>query len=148
MAIMINCATDWTFDLFCADCEQYKATPIKGVHVSRNASDREKFIVWLKNMVRDFRADFRAENDGKDIALNYSYSAGLVYVGDFFKRELWESGFSDYYKDVYGQRPHLDTWYYIYMLGLSTCEDTFRTFCAHPIENAIENAQRERNREW
>ncbi len=148
MAIMINCATDWTFDLFCADCEQYKATPIKGVHVSRNASDREKFIVWLKNIVRDFRADFRAENDGKDIALNHSYSAGLVYVGDFFERELWESGFSDYYKDVYGQRPHLNSWYYIHVLGLPMEMDIAWTFCAHPIENAIENAQRERNREW
>lgn len=139
MAIMINCAIDWTFDLFCADCEQYKATPIKGVHVSRNASDREKFIVWLKNMVRDFRADFHAENDGKDIS-KYGYD----YVGDFFERELWESGFSDYYKDVYGQRPHLDTWYYVHVLGLPMTGDIARTFCASPIENAIYSAKLQR----
>ena len=137
MAIMINCAIDWTYDKFVADCKKYNATPIKGVHPSRNASDEEFFIVWLKNLARDFRADFRAKNNGKDYD-------GSHYVGDYFKQELRDAYFSDYYKDTYGQRPHLDMWYYIYVLGLPTGSDIIHTFCSHPIENASENAKRVR----
>lgn len=149
MAIMINCATDWTFDLFMEDVELYKATPIKGVHCRKNASAREKFIVWFKNYARDFKADFQSKNGGKIIAENCSYTAGLVYVGDFFIKDIYENScFSDFYKDVYGQRPHLPMWYYIHAIGLSTCEDTFRTFCSHPIEDAIWIAKQTREANW
>jgi len=141
MATMINCAIDWTFDLFIEDVALYKATPIKGVHCRKNASDREEFMVWLKNTVRDFRIEFEKEYGNPTINRNGFYSNHSIYIGDFFERELHGYYFSDFYKDTYGQRPHLPMWFYIHALGLSMQEDVPRLFCANPIEDAIENAK-------
>lgn len=141
MAIMFNCATDWTFDLFMEDVALYKATPIKGVHCRKDASDRENFMVWLKNLVRDFRIEFEKENGNRNFD-------GYRWIGDYFKRELCESGFSDFYKDTYGQRPHLDCWYYVYALGLPSTGDDAHLFCASPIESAISSARLYREIEW
>ena len=64
----------------------------------------------------------------------------------FARESMFTDGwFSDYYKDTYGQRPHLAIWYYIHMLGLPMSEDTGRTFCASPIEDACANASWVRN---
>ena len=68
----------------------------------------------------------------------YSREAG--YAGDAFAAELQDWPFSDLYKDAYGQRPHLNMWYYVHALGLPMSEDVARTFCASPIEDAQRNA--------
>ncbi len=130
---------DWTFDLFMEDAKLYSATPMKGVYCRKNASERERFMVWLKNAARDFAENWKKEHDGK------LYDRYDGYIGDgFFAREFFEMGFSDYYKDIYGQRPHLDRWFYVQALGLDHSEDIIRTFCAYPVEDAIEEAKMNR----
>lgn len=130
---------DWTFDMFQEDAELYRATPMKGVYPSRNASRREKFMTWFKNLARDFKAEWLKENDGR------LYN-GYEYIGDAFEQEIYNSCFSDFYKDTYNQRPHLPIWFYIQATELPHGEDTIRTFCAQPIRDAVENAKT--NREW
>ena len=114
MAIMMNCAQDWTYDMFLEDAKTYTALPIKGVHCRANASWRERFMRDLKTLARD---------------------------GDAFERALINWDFSDYYKDTYGQRPHLSMWYYVQAFGFQHGEDTSRTFCANPVRDAIRDAQ-------
>lgn len=136
MATMINCAIDWTYDLFAEDAKLYSAKPIKGVHCRSNASDRERFMTWLKDLVRDFKQEWFEEfGEGK------MYAPFAGYIGDAFGVKMMDENFSDYYKDVYGQRPHLDAWFYIHQLGLPTGQDTIRMFCNDPVAEAIKNAK-------
>lgn len=141
MAIMINCATDWTYDLFMEDASLYSAKPIKGVHCASDASDRERFMTWFKNLARDFKAEW-LERYGCE----YSNHAG--WMGDAFGYEACECLFSDYYKDTYGQRPHLDMWMYVKAVGFYTRKEGIATFCATPVEDAIERAKKVRECEW
>lgn len=129
MAIVFNCAQDWTFDLFVADAAIYSAD-------SAPSSDdyRGDFMVYLKRFVRKFEEDWTSAHDGK-------LYADHEYIGDAFGRELVDSCFSDCYKDAYGQRPHLPLWYYVHVLDLPQTEDAFRTFCADPIEDAMDLAR-------
>ena len=129
---------DWTFDLFMEDAKLYSATPMRGVYCRKSASEREVFMVWLKNAARDFAENWKKEHDGK------LYDRYDGYIGDGFERELCKMGFSDYYKDTYGQRPHLGRWFYIQALKLPHREDVIRTFCAYPVEDAIEEAKMNR----
>ena len=134
MAIMINCAQDWTYDFFIEDSKLYKATPIKGVHCRKDASDREQFMVWLKNAARDFTAEWKQDHKG-------FYDRYDGWIGDAFAQTLCRGIFSDVYKDTYGQRPHLPIWFYVHLLGMPMQEDTARTFCASPVEDAMEEAE-------
>lgn len=139
MATMINCAIDWTYDLFVEDAKLYSAKPIKGVHCRSNASDRERFMTWLKDLVRDFKQGwFEVHGEGK------MYAPFAGYIGDAFGVKMMDANFSDYYKDVYGQRPHLHIWFYINQLGLPTGQDTIRMFCNDPVAEAIKNAKANR----
>ena len=137
MAVMINCATDYTYDLFVEDMEKYTATPIRGVHCRRNAGDRERFARTMKNMVRDYKEEWAAHSDKV-------YDKMYGWIGDGFIFFFFFSCFSDLYKDTYNQRPHLDMWFYVTALGLPTGQDVFRTFCSSPVEDAIEAARRNR----
>lgn len=134
MAIMVGFGADWSYDLFDEDSKIYKATPIKGVHCRKDASDREAFMVWFKNNVRDFIAEWKKE-------CPHQYDNVKGWIGDAFANELCMMNFSDYYKDTYGQRPHLPSWYYVHAVGLPMSEDVSRMFCASPIENAIRDAK-------
>ena len=136
MARMYNMAQDWTFDKFAEDAQLYKATPMKGVYPRRDASNREKFMTWFKGCVRDFKAQWMDDHEG--------HLYDLEWVGDAFSRELLDMCFSDYYKDVYGQRPHLDAWYYIHLADLPQIGDVGRTFCADPIGDAVRRAAKTR----
>ena len=127
-------AMDWTYDLFNEDANLYKATPIKGVRCSRDASDREDFMVWFKNCARDFTEEWKRD-------CPYLYDRRRGWIGDAFEDRLSDMCFSDFYKDTYGQRPHLPAWYYIHATGLPHSEDTARTFCANPIGNAVRGAK-------
>lgn len=135
MAIMINCAQDWTYDMFLEDVKIYTALPIKGVHCRANASWRERFMRDLKTFVRDFEKKWLEEHDG------HRYDRCDGWIGNDFERAMFDWDFSDYYKDAYGQRPHLSMWYYVHAFGFQHSEDVSRTFCAHPIEDAIRNAK-------
>lgn len=126
---------DWTFDKFFEDSKMYKATPIKGVHCSATATDREQFMVWFKNTARDFKGQWLKSHTG----LWDRYDG---YIGDAFARELDTMNFSDIYKETYGQRPHLADWYYVHVIGFPTDEDVIRTFCETPIEDAVDCARR------
>lgn len=134
MAIMISCARDWTYDVFHTAMEQYEGTPQKGVHCREDASDIEQFVTWFKNQARDFREQWLGE-------YNSEYVFGIGWIGDAFEEDFDWDWFSDYYKDVFGQRPHLPRWYYIHPLGMPMLDDVGRTFCADPINDAISNAK-------
>ena len=137
MITMINCASDFTYDFFVEDAKLYKAKPIKGVHCRNNASNREKFMTYLKDMARDFKQEWTKDK--------HLYDRYYGWIGNAFERELSNSLFSDLYKDTYGQRPHLPYWYYITLLDLPHGEDVIRTFCETPIEDACRNAKEIRN---
>ena len=139
MAIMINCGRDWTFDMFMEDAKLYKATPCKGVHCPKDADYRQYFMTTLKNYARDFKEEWFKTHE-------HLYDSYDGYIGDAFARSLYRFGFSDFYKEAYYQRPHLDTWYYVHAVGFPQSEDTARMFCASPVEYAINNAKR--TREW
>ena len=139
MAVMINLAQDWTFDMFVEDANLYKATAQKGVHCRSNAEYREYFMVTLKNQVRDFLANWNKDHDG------HLYDRYDGWAGDAFAKELRRSEFSDFYKEAYGQRPHLGMWFYVHVLGLPHSEDVGRTFCATPVEDATNMAKRVRD---
>lgn len=126
-------ATDFTYDLFVEDAKKYTATAIKGVHCRRNADEREHFMVWLKNAARDFKETWMKSHKGL-------YDRHDGYIGDAFAQTL-DDWFSDFYKDTYGQRPHLDNWYYVHALGLPMQSDIARTFCADPVELACSMAK-------
>ena len=112
MAIMVNFATDWTFDMFLEDCKSYKALPIKGVRCPKGASDRERFIASVKLHCNEFvEANKQAFTNEHGILLRYELGEALKQSLD---RSLY---FSDYYKDVYNQRPHLDRDLYLTALG-------------------------------
>ena len=135
MAIMMNCAQDWTYDMFLEDVKLYTPLPIKGVHCRANASWREQFMRNLKTFARDFEEKWIEEHEG------HIYDRYDGWIGNAFERALINWDFSDYYKDAYGQRPHLDTWYYVHALGFHHSEDVSRMFCADPVEDAVINAQ-------
>ena len=126
---------DWTFDLFAEDAEKYQAKPMRGIHCSKNASDREKFMVWFKNCARDFKEAWLKSHDG---CLYDRYDG---WIGDAFAREFSDMCFSDFYKDTYYQRPHLPNWYYVQVTGLPTGEDVAYTFCSSPAEDAVYRAK-------
>ena len=130
-------ATDWTYDLFMEDASLYKATPRKGIHCRKNASYRECFMRWFKNRARDFETEWNA-------AHAYRYDRTDGWIGDTFAKTL-DDCFSDFYKDAYGQRPHLPAWFYVQAVGLPMSEDTARTFCASPVNDAIESAKQARS---
>ncbi len=150
---MYNCASDWSFDLFLADCKKYKALPIKGVYCRQGASDNEVFISTIKLICNEWLADHTEDYTVRGINSNgreYCY----VETRDLCKA-LWaylrnDVYFSDWYKDTYNQRPHLNGDLYLYALGYTELIDrltwlglSFRTM-NDIIEDYAKSAQRSR----
>lgn len=127
-------AMDWTYDLFNEDAHNYEATDTNS---NVYGCDRESFMHWFKNSAKRFVSEWKETHE-------HLYDTYDGYVGDAFAATLRDGFFSDFYKDVYGQRPHLPLWYYVKAVGLPQLEDTSRMFCASPIEDAIEDAKRMR----
>lgn len=119
---------DWTYDEFLADVAQY------GKDEDDPSNYRAYFIGYLKRSVERFLAKWNRAHDGK------LYAKGYGWAGDEFA-DGWLDGFSDFYKEAYGQRPHLPNWFYIHPLGLPMSEDTARRFCASPIMDAADEAK-------
>ena len=117
-------ATDWTYDLYVNDVESTDEIKDKW---------RKNFITYMKEIVNEFKTNWLKDHDGK------LYDG--EWVGDAFAGSDYLDCFSDYYKDAYNQRPHLDMWYYIHPLGLPMREDSFRTFCSDPIDSAKYSAK-------
>lgn len=91
MAIMINCAMDWSFDRFADAMESVNALPMAhGVRPSANLSDEQRFCVYVKT------------------ALKFADFSDYRYIDETIKEVLHEMNFSDWYKDTFNQRPHFD----------------------------------------
>ena len=119
MAMMINCATDWTFDIFAADMEAVKALPLpKGVRPAKNLTEGQKFAQYVKTYFKF--ADF-----GEHRCVDYNMS-----------QLLRDMNFSDWYKDVYGQRPHFDAYLVGALCGVHGAKYGIASFCSHPVDNA------------
>ena len=133
MAIVINFAHDWTYDKYVAD--------VKAYGVDENDADNYNayFIGYMKRSVARFLEKWNRDHDG------CLYAKGYGYAGDGFAATL-QDWFSDFYKEAYGQRPHLPMWFYVHPLGLPMQEDTVRAFCASPIEEACGEARAARAR--
>lgn len=109
MAIMVNCAVDWTFDKFAEDMNSVKALPMRrGVRSASNLTEGQKFCQQVKTWAKFFKED--------NLVYGNTYTAGHEYIGDAFKWEL--DCFSDWYKDIYGQRPHFPYQYISILCGL------------------------------
>ena len=123
-------AMDWTYDLFVEDCDKYT------IEDADSDDYRAYFIGRMKLAVQNFTELWN------DRCNNHLYDDHYGYIGNAFeKRVIDDDFFSDFYKEAYGQRPHLPSWYYVHKLGLIHSEDTARLFCSSPIENAINNAK-------
>ena len=132
MAIMFNCAQDWTYDLYLEDCKKYSAD------TEDTSQFRAYFMGYVKRSVQRFLVKWNGAHDG------HLYASGYGWAGDEFASEISDWSFSDFYKEAYGQRPHLPMWYYVHPLGLPMLEDTARMFCADPIQDAADAAREAR----
>lgn len=91
MAMMFSGAMDWSFDMFVDAMNSVQALPMQhGVRPSRNLTDVQRFAVYVKTAIKF--ADFDAY-----------YS-----VDDAILCTLEDMLFSDWYKDMFNQRPHFD----------------------------------------
>ena len=127
MAIVINCASDWTYDLFLNDINTY------GADFEDSSDYKGYFIGFMKRSVNRFLDKWNSNHKGL-------YAPGYGWAGDEFANSMMD-GFSDFYKDAYGQRPHLPMWFYVHALGLPMQEDTARGFCANPVNDAASEAK-------
>lgn len=129
-------SADWTYDLFCEDAAQYEAPAEKP---QCWGCEREDFMQWLKFSANQFEENWLKSHKGQWDG---------CWVGDAFAETLSRDWFSDFYKDAYGQRPHLPVWFYVRATGLPMQEDTIRCFCADPVADAVESAKLNRERAW
>ena len=118
---------DWSYDLFFKACETTKALPIKGVYPSRNASDEKRFVAFLKSDFKDYKENLEREYDTTYLSLE-----------DVFERFCREYNFSDWYKDTFNQRPHLDASFYLYAMGYENVGGL--RFCMSPFADDVEEA--------
>ena len=111
---------DWTIDKFFKTCQNVKPLPIKGVHVGQNATEQERFCIELKTAFKDFCAKW----DGS--------------LEDLFKSFSCDYNFSDWYKEVFNQRPHLPVEFYLYAMGYESVGGI--RFCMPPFKNDVDDA--------
>jgi len=98
MAMMFNCAVDWTFDLAFADAQKATALPMRRGVRRRCENDGVWLFTVLKTAVK--------------------YSVSTTPWDDSWEQNIDWGWVSDVYKDIYGQRPHFDKWYWRGLLGV------------------------------
>ena len=131
MAIMINCATDWIFDLALADAKKATALPLThGVH-RHCESDGVALFTYLKTSARAFKEEFLARNNG------HLYSDYEGYCGDAWLASGALHLVSDWYKDAYNQRPHFRKEVFAMLCGLPTGIDTIVAWDCQGIEGYL-----------
>lgn len=127
---------DWSFDKFYKACQTTRPLPIKGVYPNKNASEEERFVIYLKTAFRDYLADAYANYDCRYVSLRELFSR---FASDYL--------FSDWYKDTFNQRPHLDADFYLYAMGYHDVRDSVAwTFCdshefSEDVEEAVKSAE-------
>ena len=131
MAMMMNCGLDWTYDMYLDDVKKYS------IEDKNSHNYNAYFTAVLKESVEKYVSDWKATHNG------HLYDLYDGYVGDGFVRDNAD-WFSDFYKETYGQRPHLNMWFYVHPLNMPHGDDTARLFCATPIEDAVEAAKNAR----
>ena len=118
MAIMINCAMDWSFDRFADAMDSVNALPMEhGVRPSANLSDEQRFCVYVKTAMKfaDF-SDYR-------------------HTDETIKEVLYDMNFSDWYKDTFNQRPHFDSWLVGALCGVyGSSYNIAKWGCKNPID--------------
>lgn len=134
MAIMINCATDWTLDLFAEDMASVNALPLrKGVRSAKSLTDRQKFCQWLKTQAKFFVEDY-ADESGMYVRGTYDE------MGDAFANYISDSCFSDWYKDEYNQRPHFSRKFVAMLCGLPVMNEV--GFCGSGYRDLLREAKK------
>lgn len=128
MAQIFNFAQDWTFDQYVDGVKKY------GPEENNTDDFTAYFIGYMKRSVARFLDKWNRNHNG------CLYARGYGWAGDEFADTIRE-WFSDFYKEAFGQRPHLPMWYYVHPLGLPMQEDAARSFCASPIDEACEEAR-------
>jgi len=126
-------AMDWTYDQFMEDVKAYKSDEINTFSVT-DETYRKYFMCSFKKSAEDFKEEWLKKHK----ALYDDYAG---YIGDAFSKRLFDGSFSDFYKEAYGQRPHLPIWFYVHAIGFPMQEDVARTFCARPVQDAIDEAR-------
>lgn len=112
MATMISCGNDWSFDMFADAMDSVKALPMRhGVRPARNLSDAQILCVYVKTAIKF--ADIDAYWD----------------VEDAIKDALYQMNFSDWYKDVFNQRPHFDAYLIGALCGVYGSEYSSAKWC-------------------
>ena len=124
MAIMMNCATDWTFDLFADAMDSVQALPMAhGVRPSRSLSDAQVLATYVKT------------------AFKFADFSDYVRVDSTIREILLDMNFSDWYKDVFNQRPHFDYALIGALCGVHGSHYTSMMFCADPMGSAKHSAK-------
>lgn len=132
MATMICGAMDWTFDLFAEAMNSVEALPMeRGVRPSKNLSEAQRFAQYVKTYIKFAMKGYETDYCSWDYVVS---------------RTLSDMNFSDWYKDVFNQRPHFSSDFVGALCGVHGSSWTTRSFCAWPMEDAISNAKR--TREW
>ena len=91
MATMIPCGNDWSFDMFADAMDSVQALPMRrGVRPARNLSDAQILCVYVKT------------------AIKFADMSDYRHIDTAIKEVLYDLNFSDWYKDVFNQRPHFD----------------------------------------
>lgn len=99
MAIFVG-PIDYTFDLALEDAKKAKRLPLaQGVYLSDKVPEGIRFFSYLKT-----RVYFEGQSD--------------TPWDDMWENTIDWSFVSDWYKDIYGQRPHFDKWYWRGLLGV------------------------------
>ena len=138
MAVMICGAIDWSFDEFVEDMRSVNALPMRrGVHSAKTLTERQQFCQHVKTMAKYFKEDY-AEDNGIYVKDSYEY------IGDAFANYLKRGDmcFSDWYKDLYNQRPHFQYQYGAMLCGLEVfgevgfCGDGWKDLMEHEIDIA------------
>lgn len=133
MAIMFDCAIDWTFDLAYADAKKAKPYAMPhGVRASKNESEGVKLFRYLKTIVK-------FENER---LLNEGYRP---YDNPWRMSVDWDF-VSDWYKDVYGQRPHFNMDYWCELLAdVGAWTNVGMHFCCDLVADRIAMAKYNRS---
>ena len=124
MAYMYSCAVDWTFDLFADAMDSVQALPLPhGVRPSRSLSDVQVFATYVKT------------------AFKFADFSDYMATDDTIREILNDMNFSDWYKEVFNQRPHFDYTLVGALCGVHGSRWIGMAFCADPIGSAKHSAK-------
>lgn len=108
--MIIGTCIDWFFDLAWKDAKNAKPLPLPhGVHLPKNTSEGVKLFTYLKTIVRFYGQSDTPWDDEWESHIDWDFV-------------------SEWYKDVYGQKPHFSKVYWRGLLGVYM---PFVDFCSN-----------------